>query len=437
MTEVTLQQVLEARDRRVQKQKELLSKYGKTLICFTMNIPGPVKVTPEIEAAFRIGNSLIQSSFSIVHTEDTSANTGFERFYIVNGDPRHIKEECVDIEDSFKLAPWRRLFDMDVLGPNASKLSREELGLPSRKCLICDQNAAICGRSRAHSVPELQQAVARLLEGCVVEFLSEKCANLAIWQELVTTPKPGLVDCNNSGSHKDMNEETFHQSRNAIRSYIEACVITGLEHGDPKALFQDLRIMGMDAEKKMLEATGGVNTHKGAIFSMGIAAAAAARCFPKTDPETVLGYCAQMTQGLVEQDFGKITQPETVGEKLYTQHGITGIRGQAEQGFPAVLKVGYPVLKEGLRRGLSLNNAGCATLLHLLAVTDDTNLIHRSDLATLREIQSRLQKLLADDPYPDLSVIEDLDREFIESNLSPGGSADLLALTYFLHFLNN
>lgn len=437
MSEVTLMQILEARDRRVQKQKQLLDKYGKTLICFTMNIPGPVKVTPQIDAAFRYGNSLIQSAFSIVHMEDTSADTGFERFYVVNGDPTHIKEECVDIEDSFKLTPWRRLFDMDVLAANGSKLSREELGLPRRKCLICDQDAAICGRSRVHSVPELQQAVSRLLDGCIEEFLSNECANLAIWQELVTTPKPGLVDRNNSGSHKDMNEETFHQSRNAIWSYIDACIIAGLEPGDPRELFRQLRILGMKAEEKMLEATGGVNTHKGAIFSMGIAAAAAARCFPDTSPETVLGYCAEMTQGLVAQDFGSVADPKTVGEKLYIEHGITGIRGQAEQGFPAVLNVGYPVLKEGLRRGLSLNNAGCATLLHLLAVTDDTNLIHRSDLATLREIQSRLQKLLADDPYPSLKVIEELDREFIERNLSPGGSADLLALTYFLHFLNN
>lgn len=437
MSEVTLMQILDARERRVAKQKQLLQRFGKTLICFTMNIPGPVKVSPAIDAAFRIGNGLIHAFFPIVYQEDTSADTGFERFYVVNQDPIYVKEECVDIEDSVKLTPWRRLFDMDVLTPDGKKLSREELGLPSRKCLICDKDAAVCGRSRAHSVQELQQAVDRLLDGCIVEFLSEEAANLAIWQELVTTPKPGLVDYNNSGSHKDMDKKTFHKSRDAIWSYFEACIIAGLKPGDPKELFRQLRVMGMEAEKKMLEATGGVNTHKGAIFSMGIAAAAAARCFPKTDPETVLGYCAEMTRGLVEQDFGKITQPRTVGEKLYIDHGITGIRGQAEQGFPAVLHTGYPVLKEGLRRGLRLNDAGCATLLHLLSVTDDTNLINRSDLRTLREIQGRLQALLADDPYPDLSVIEELDREFIAKNLSPGGSADLLALTYFLHFLNN
>ena len=435
--EVSLLEILDARENRVQKQQELLQKYGKTLICFTMNIPGPIKVSPKIDAAFRYGNSLIQSFFTVLYQEDTSANTGFERFYVVKEDPTYVKGECVDIEDRMSPAPWGRLYDMDVLTPDGKKLSREGLGLPSRKCLICDQDAAICGRSRAHSVVALQKAVDRLLEGCIEEFLSEECANLAIWQELITTPKPGLVDCNNSGSHRDMDKDTFHKSRDAIWGYIEACIYAGLKPGAPKELFQSLRIMGMEAEKKMLEATGGVNTHKGAIFTMGIAAAAAARCFPDTRPETVLSYCAEMTKGLVAQDFGGIIQPKTAGERLYMEHGITGIRGQAEQGFPAVLNVGLPVLRNGLSRGLSLNDAGCATLLHLLMVTDDTNMINRSDLATLREIQGRLQAFLADDPYPDLSVIEELDREFIRRNLSPGGSADLLALTYFLHFLNN
>ncbi len=435
--EVSLLEILDARERRAQKQQKLLKRFGKTLICFTMNIPGPVKVAPKIDAAFRIGNGLIQSFFTVLYQEDTSANTGFERFYVVKEDPAYVKEECVDIEDSVELTPWRRLFDMDVLTPDGKKLSREELGLPSRKCLICDQDAAICGRSRAHSVEELQNAVEQLLDGCIVEFLSEECANHAIWQELVTTPKPGLVDWNNSGSHRDMDKHTFRKSRDAIWGYIEACICAGLEPGEPKELFQSLRIMGMEAEKKMLEATGGVNTHKGAIFTMGIAAAAAARCFPDTRPETVLSYCAEMTKGLVEQDFGGITQPKTAGERLYIEHGITGIRGQAEGGFPAVLNVGLPVLQKGISQGLSLNDAGCATLLHLLAVTDDTNMVNRSDLATLREIQGRLQALLADDPYPDLSVIEELDKEFIQRNLSPGGCADLLALTYFLYFLNN
>ncbi len=427
MMEVSLQQILDTRERRVQKQQELLKRFGKTLICFTMNIPGPVKVSPEIRAAFKIGNSLLHDLFTVLYEEDTSSFTGCEKFYIVDDVAAAAKQKCLIAEES---SPAGRLFDMDVLTPEGEKISRKS----PRKCLICSKDAAVCGRSRTHSVEELQAATNTLLEDCGEEMVSRLAAD-ALYAEVKTTPKPGLVDCSNSGSHRDMNIDTFYSSCIAMSYYFDYCAEAEAENH--KALFRALRPLGMKAEADMLAVTGGINTHKGAIFSMGIAVAAAARCFPDTSPETVLNYCAQMTEGLVAQDFGHIKEPKTVGEKLYVQHGITGIRGQAEQGFPAVLNVGLPVLQDGLRRGLSLNDAGCATLLHLLAVTDDTNLIHRSDLHTLREIQGRLQALLADDPYPSLEVIEELDREFIKRNLSPGGSADLLALTYFLHFLNN
>ena len=428
MNAVTLTQILDARERRVAKQKELLDKFGKTLICFTMNIPGPVKVDPQIEAAFRIGDNAL-CRFQVLHREDTSAETGFEKFYVVEGDSEAIKSACCAIEEQVR---YGRLYDIDVLIPDGQKLSRST----PRKCLICEKDAAICGRSRAHTVEELQKAVHTICAESITDLVTDGIAS-ALLTEVSTTPKPGLVDRNNSGSHRDMDIRSFEKSCFALYPYFRQCAQMGQKADDPTKLFRQLRILGMEAEKNMLEATGGVNTHKGAIFSMGIAAAAAARCFPKTDPETVLGYCAQMTKGLVSQDFGSITEPKTAGEKLYMEHGITGIRGQAEQGFPAALNVGYPVLQEGLRRGLNLNDAGCATLLHLLAVTDDTNLINRSNPETLKEIQGRLQALLAADPYPDLSVIEDLDKEFIARNLSPGGSADLLALTYFLYFLNN
>ena len=428
MMEVSVLDILNARDRRVETQKKLLEKYGKPLICFTMNVPGPVKVSPQIEAAFRIGDMLLRR-FKVIFQEETSAFTGFEKFYVVDADAEDIKSACCVIEER---SPYGRLYDIDVLTLDGRKLSRST----PRKCLICSKDAVICGRSRAHSVEQLQAATSTLLKGSIAELL-KRAALEALLQEVRTTPKPGLVDLANNGSHRDMSHATFVASANALADYFTRCAEAALVDSGPQVLFKQIRPVGMDAEKNMLAATGGVNTHKGAIFTMGIAVAAAASCYPDTSPETILAYCAKMTEGLVEQDFGGVTEPKTVGERLYKDYGITGIRGQAEAGFPAVLQVGLPVLQEGLKRGLSLNDAGCAVLLHLLAVTDDTNMISRSDLATLREIQSRLQDLLASDPYPDLSIIEALDREFIQRNLSPGGSADLLALTCFLHFLNN
>jgi holo-ACP synthase/triphosphoribosyl-dephospho-CoA synthase len=265
-------------------------------------------------------------------------------------------------------------------------------------------------------------------------------AFVALNQEFLTTPKPGLVDKNNQGAHKDMGIRHFFASANALRPFFCRFAETGFLTRDlsPEETFARIRPIGMEAEQEMLRATGGVNTHKGAIFTMGLLCAAAGRLSPdQWQTETLLAQCAAMTKGLVAQDFGGITpeNAKTAGERIFAMHGVSGVRGQAEAGFPAIAKAGLPILRQGLSKGLSLNDAGCITLLHLLAETDDTNLIHRSDYQTQQQIRRDVTALLEKDPFPSLSVIEELDRDFIQRNLSPGGSADLLAATFFLYFL--
>ena len=144
-----------------------------------------------------------------------------------------------------------------------------------------------------------------------------------------------------------------------------------------------------------------------------------------------------MTAGLVEADLSGITgeTAQTTGEMLYAAFGITGIRGQAEAGFPAVENVGLPILRQALEKGLAFNDALCITLLHLLPVTEDTNFIHRSNLKKWNDTQKEISDFLQADPFPSLEAILELDRRFIAENLSPGGTADLLAVTCFLYLL--
>lgn len=146
-----------------------------------------------------------------------------------------------------------------------------------------------------------------------------------------------------------------------------------------------------------------------------------------------------MAKGLVAADFDKLTEETaiTTGQKLYLRYHISGVRGQMEEGLPAVRDVGLPVLKEGIARGLSINDAGCSALLALITATADTNLIARSSLFTQQEIVARIKKLLSESPYPDKRTLYQLDSEFVRENLSPGGSADLLAVCYFLYFLES
>lgn len=262
----------------------------------------------------------------------------------------------------------------------------------------------------------------------------------ALLYEVTTTPKPGLVDRRNSGSHTDMDSFTFMSSAAALYPYFEACAKAGratMARPAPET-FAALRPLGCEAEGEMLDATGGVNTHKGAVFSIGIVCAALGRLDRAfwADPARVLAEVSAMTKGLAAQDFAGVTAENaaTVGQKLYVQYGITGVRGQVEAGLPAVRDYGLPALEAGIAAGYDINRAGCGALLAILAHSTDTNVIARSSRERQLALTAELQALLAENPYPDEAALAALDDRFIAERLSPGGSADLLALTYLLHF---
>lgn len=441
-----LTEILDAREKRAQNQKALLTQYKKPLICFTMNIPGPIKWSRDIAIGFFLGNRMLKDALPharVLYYTQAVTPAGPEAYYVVDMPAKALKKLAADIEDSHISC---RLFDMDVLDTEGNKLSRQaDLQRPGRTCLLCEKDAAACARSRAHSLEELTDRTGFLLYIAARELFAEFIgvqAYLALHKEVRATPKPGLVDRNNCGSHKDMGMGHFFVSANALRPYFVRFAETGFLTRDdaPQETFAQIRSIGLEAEQAMFTATGGVNTHKGAIFSLGLLCAAAGRLSPEHwQPQTLLKECAAMTQGIVQKDFSHLTPKTaaTYGEKLYLEHGITGVRGQAQQGFPAVLQTGLPTFQRALSKGLTENHALCITLLHLIAATDDTNLIRRSNRQTQLQLQQEIAALLRDDPFPECSVIQDLDKEFISKNLSPGGSADLLAMTYLLYALTN
>lgn len=447
-SQVTLMDMLDAREQRAMKQNQLLQKYQSPLICFTMNIAGPQKNNSLIQKGFKLGNQFLKQQLTIaeieyIHYEEIRAFTGNEAYYVINEDPLAIKKITSSIEDSSALG---RLFDMDVLRNNGQKVDRSELDLPPRHCLICGGPAKECARSRSHTVEELQEQTKRILLNAINDPSAKHIASLAcraLLYEVCTTPKPGLVDRANSGSHKDMDIFTFVDSTCALWPYFEKCFLIGRDTANLPAsrTFTQLRQAGIQAEKDMFSATHGVNTHKGAVFSIGILCAAYGRLRKEQwkCTEIVLNECAEMTKGLVASDFADLTEENacTIGQKLYLHHKITGVRGQMEEGLPAVRNAGLPVLKNGISQGFSINDAGCAALLALIVSATDTNLISRSDISTQREVVQKLKEILREDPYPDHQMLQTLDQDFIQRNLSPGGSADLLAICYLLYFVEN
>lgn len=441
--EVSLTEMLEAREKRAWQQRELLRR-GRTMICFTMNIAGPIKNSPLIGSGYDLGKRLLLGQLDVAGVavsdfEEVREKTGNECILLADAEPLAVKAITAELEDH---APIGRLFDMDVLRPDGSKVERQELGLPGRKCLLCGESAQVCARSRKHSVAELQAKTREILQEAVDEWDSREAARLAcqaLLYEVAITPKPGLVDRENSGSHRDMDFFTFQASAAALQPYFAQCVRIGRQGGAPEETLRALRLPGKLAEAEMRRATVGVNTHKGAIFSMGILCGALGRLDRKNwaDPDRVLEECAAMAKGIVSEDYRGLT-PETAktaGQKLYLRYGITGVRGQAEAGFPAVREAGLPTLEAALAAGKNINEASCAALLALLVHTADTNMIHRGGFDGMQQATLEVREILDRENFPSRETLESLDKRFIEKNLSPGGSADLLALTLFLHFL--
>lgn len=439
---VSLPEMLDARERRATRQQELLQAYNKPMISFTMNIAGPIKDSPLIYRGFEIGLRDLEQVLSVegircLHREVIREKTGSEARLVLDAPGEKLKLLTQELEDFSALG---RLYDMDVLSPDGQKLQREE----PRRCLICGEVAQVCARSRKHTVAELQEKTTAILQEATLEedaIYVAALAQQALLYEVGITPKPGLVDRQDNGSHKDMDFFTFQRSAAVLGPYFKTCyrICAETRQEPADAAFEKLRFPGKLAEGKMRAATGGVNTHKGAIFSLGILCGALGRIDRENwkHPEAVLSECARMTQNLIAQDLASL-QPfpgETVGQKLYLRYGITGVRGQAAAGFPEVLQIGLPKLEEGLVRGLSLNDAACAALLALIADTVDTNMISRGGVDLQKETARKIRTLLAETPFPDREALEALNDAFVEKNLSPGGCADLLAMTLLLHFL--
>ena len=433
-----LSELLLAREKRVAHQKELLKKYKSTLISFTMNIPGPVKNSPLITEGFLLGVRLLGSQFrNFLYREDrVDLPTGCQGYYILREDPYRVKDICTRLEDS---SPIGRLFDFDVLTPSGEKLSRSH----PRPCLLCGEDARICRRRGIHSLDDLEAEVQRLLQLGLDETYEEDVGAWALQSlllELYTTPKPGLVDCRNNGSHQDMDLFFFSYSTAALAPYFIQCARLGRENRNSsrEELFEALRFAGRQAEAQMLRATRGVNTHKGAVFSLGLLCAATGKLGSGASPEEICEEAAQICKYPLVQELSLLT-PEsarTRGEQFYLSHGIAGARGQAMRGFPTALHTGLPVLEEGYRLGYEPGRAGAAALLAILRDEPDTCLISRSSPERYAELRKELTALLEREPYPATETLEALDDSFIRENLSPGGSADLLAVTYFLREIN-
>ncbi len=266
------------------------------------------------------------------------------------------------------------------------------------------------------------------------DAIAEAACN-ALLLELATYPKPGLVSFQDTGSHADMDAHTFLASIQALRPSFRDMASAG----SAGAGMEPLRILGLEAEGRMFAATGGVNTHKGAIFSLGLLAAAsgalgAGGLLPVFD--NLSAYIRQRFGSEILASFPD--EANSAGERARCLHGVGGARLEAGLGFPTVARVGLPSLEEALDAKLPLVRACVHCFFALLEVADDTTLIHRGGLTGLDLAKrsaaafNRLGGALAPD-WKHRAV--QLHQEFSAANLSAGGVADLLSVTLFCRLM--
>lgn len=266
------------------------------------------------------------------------------------------------------------------------------------------------------------------------DWIDQICLE-ALHLEAMAWPKPGLVTPRDSGSHRDMDITTFHASINSLNGYFGQ-VARASAAG---ATLPALRLLGIEAEQGMLRATGGVNTHRGAIFNLGLYAAAAAR---RNADYSLAGLsCGEIVRRLWGDEISasRKTATGSHGSATYKRFAAGGAQGEAGCGFPGVYRTGLPVLHRLMTASVTMETGLIGTLLVLMEHITDTNLLWRDGREGLAYVQFSAGEFNSDggveQPFWRERLVA-MHSEFVSRNLSPGGSADLLAATLVAYHLD-
>lgn len=322
-----------------------------------------------------------------------------------------------------------------------------------------DGNAVSASRVRKAMEEGDMNTIRQLVPPTTLPYIIAHLATQALQAELDTTPKPGLVDKDNNGAHRDMDYALMQLSINTLHPYFVRLALLGF--ADTLPSHTSIRDAGIEAEKAMLAATNGVNTHKGALFSMGLAVVAAAYEEKKAaankeerGKKREEGYLSslQLTIKALAASF-----PDTSGthgsKAKQLSNGTTTIKGaldNAREGYEKLFAEWLPFYNE--RRKSHDAHALHKTLLRIMCDLDDTNVIYRTNVATAEEVKQEARALLAsfEEAYAaqdkekcasaieekcasaELLALKDMNRRYTERNISPGGAADMLSLTVFI-----
>jgi len=437
-----LQSILEARDQRAFLKSQIAQK-GLPCLSLSLNVPGFPKSNPTVNVFFYSCLSDLKLYFiarridiqekDAIEICDAAGDFFLVPFSLNPSSLPEIKQICEAFEENH---PLGRFVDVDLNDQQGNSVSSGK----SKLCFFCREKPAIeCRREKAHDFDQLRSfmfsEMAEYSKKQREESVTNKLSSLAeqaILSEISLTPKPGLVDQLSSGSHTDMNYQTFVDSTMAISPGFGELVCEGFafQDSDLTLALPRLRNIGLQMESAMFEATGNVNTQKGVIFLMGISLFACGQLFRQNVQFQVPVFrkiIQDICNGLVEKELiNTAGSGKSHGEKMFRKYGFSGARGEAETGLATVFDFGLPEL---IHAGQLNDEALTKCLLSIAANNNDTNILFRSNPEVLNQFKSLCHIALEDFSTENYTAVIDFCKH---QNISPGGSADLLAVSIFV-----
>lgn len=458
--ENVIKEILEAKEMR-SKERLKISEGGDISISLSINIPGAPKSNDQIKLFFAeclsdLKRFLLSHRIVIDEKREVVQSDAAGDFYLVSVYGEELFAEAIkEITELFEMQhSLGRLLDVDITDGNGNPVSSGK----AKSCYFCEQHSAVyCMRKQTHDYSEMRSIIEKDVSSFLLERLKNRVgkdlsvfALKALLHEVSLSPKPGLVDRFSNGSHSDMDYATFLNSSAVLSVYFREIAEFGFSFSSAhiKDALPKLRQIGLQMEEDMFSETRGVNTHKGAIFLLGFSLFVSANQI-KNHNFSYLSFVNQIKElngSLVENELGKklYSSKKTHGEECFEKFGAKGkgIRGEIQSGLPCVFNYAIPVLSShfdlmetetdaAIQKGLT------QTLLILIAYNNDSNILYRKGEKVLDELMAISQQAFNvfgtntfDAKYKQL--IEYCD----ENQISPGGSADLLAVAYFIYMVN-
>lgn len=446
--------LLQCREQRTIKKLKL-AQAGCHVVSLQLNIPGLPKTSDLLTAFIRVVEELFECAFLsenlLSKWERKCAETdisGDSVLYLFDENTipaEELKEFSEKFEQEFELG---RIVDLDVLSAEGKVISSGK----AKPCFVCDGKADECRKSKRHAIEEVREKMISAIEKYSDDQKSEHIVNKVsshlirgLLLEVALSPKPGLVCRQSSGAHTDMDYISFLQSVSSLSPYfnkIAKLSIAFIDKDVAKAL-PKIRVIGLEMEREMILATNGVNTHKGAIFLMAISCFAIVRTIKRKGyfQASVFSACIQqLCRGIVQKELCLISDRVdnlTHGQQCFKKYGLqgAGARGEAEQGFPAVLHHALPYLQRKMDKSpfeysdAEMNNLLIPVLLKIMTINNDTNVLFRHGKDALAELKKKSLRALRDwESGSDIQYLE-LVKWCNGQKVSPGGSADILAVT--------